>query len=123
MRDKKILIIEDDSVSANALKTKLENCNFTTRVARDGVEGLRYAQNEKYDLIILDLLLPKMYGIEILKKIRSKEKTKNIPVIILTNVDKPSEKKIGEKLGVDVYFIKTDTHIDSVVQKINKLTR
>ena len=123
MKNKKILIVEDDKVTTSALVTKLKRCNFKTRIAGNGISGLNSIKNEKPDLIILDLLLPKMDGLEVLEKMKNNSSTKDIPVVILTNVERKKEEEISKKLGATAYFVKTETSLDKVIEKIYKILK
>ena len=123
MADKKtILVVEDEKDLAQALKIKLEEAGFVTLVASDGESGLRIALAEHPDLILLDILLPGMDGMELLKQLREDEWGKEAKVILLTNVDNiETIAKVIEDGGYE-YLVKTDWKMDDVVAKIkNKL--
>ncbi len=115
---KKILIVEDEVSLRGALEMKLAMEGFDILQASDGKMGLEIALAEKPDLILLDLILPKMDGITVLKELRANEAGKEIPVIILTNLNSSEmiEKAISE--GSTDYLIKVDWKIDEVVEKV-----
>lgn len=100
----RLLLIEDDSRMASFIRRGLREENYTVDVASDGEEGLYQAQLNPYDLIVLDLLLPKKSGLEVLKTLRNEKMT--TPVLILTAKDKPSEKALGLDTGADDYLVK-----------------
>lgn len=100
----RILLVEDDARMAGFIRRGLREENYTVDVARDGEEGLYLAQLNGYDLVILDLLLPKKSGLEVLKTLRLEKITS--PVLILTAKDKPSDKAAGLDAGADDYLIK-----------------
>ena len=114
----KVLIIEDERTIIKALDMEMNN-RYNLVEALDGETGLNLARNEKPDLIILDLILPKMHGFEVLKNLKSDNETKNVPVIILTCLGQDSDKKKGMALGADDYLIKTDYRLEEVAEKID----
>ena len=100
----RILLVEDDARMAGFIRRGLREENYTVDLAKDGEEGRYLVQLNSYDLIILDLLLPKKSGLELLKELRN-EKIKT-PVLILTAKDKPSDKAKGLDAGADDYLVK-----------------
>jgi heavy metal response regulator len=100
----KILLVEDDKGIVRFVKKGLLENSFSVDAAYDGEEGLRLALHEKYDLIVLDIMLPKMDGIEVLKKIRSRELQTS--VIFLTAKDSEKDVVQGLNLGADDYVVK-----------------
>ena len=81
-----ILLIEDEEMLANMYETKFKNEGFNIRKALDGETGLALALAEKPDLILLDIILPKLDGFSVLKKLKADPKTKGVPIILLTNL-------------------------------------
>src|SRR4030043_807247 len=107
MSKKNILIVEDDNFVAEVYSTKLLEMGHTVRIAQNGEAGLSMVESEKPDLILLDIIMPVMGGIEMLGELRKKEEWKQIPVILLTNVgEKESVQKV-RNLGVQDYLIKS----------------
>jgi len=100
----RILVVEDNSDLAFGLRTNLEVQGYEVQVAEDGVAGLRHALDDSPDLIILDLLLPKLNGIDVLKKLREENTT--TPVLILTAKGNEVDKVLGLRLGADDYVTK-----------------
>ena len=120
MDKKTILIVEDEEDLAQALKIKLEEVGFDTLIAYDGESGLRVALDRHPDLVLLDILLPGMDGMELLKQLRKDEWGKKAVVILLTNVDDiETIAKVIEDEGYE-YFVKTDWKMDEIVSKIQK---
>jgi DNA-binding response OmpR family regulator len=117
---KKILFIEDESALQKTFGDFLEREDFELISALDGETGLKLAEKETPDLILLDLILPKMEGIEVLKKLKENSKTKDIPVIILTNLDDFEKLEKSLELGVKAYLVKTDFTLEEVLQKIKE---
>lgn len=103
---KKILLIEDDKDIINLVKHYLEKDGYRTLEAIDGVKGLDVLKKEKVDLAILDVMLPELNGIDVLKRIKGDAKTANIPVIMLTAKGEETDKIVGLELGADDYITK-----------------
>ena len=117
----KILIIEDDETLVKMYKRKLEHDGFQVAAAYSGGEGMLAAPREKPDLILLDIMMPAVDGFEVIKNLKAVQETKNIPIIILTNLG-TSEIFINEakSLGVKNYLVKYKTSADEVVETIRK---
>lgn len=115
---KKILIIEDELSLMMALHEKFKTEGFEVIEAKNGEEGLKMATKKTPDLILLDLIMPVMDGITMLKKLRLTEEGKDLPVIILTNLS--DDRAVSESLesGVSDYLVKTNWHLDDVVKKV-----
>ena len=114
--DKKILIVEDDNDFVSILKMKFESEGFFVVTAQDGQAGASAAEAEKPDLVLSDVLLPKIDGIEMAKKI--KESNKNVEIIFLTNIrDVDYIKKMEEAGGFD-HMVKSDSSINDIVNKV-----
>ena len=105
----KVLFIEDDPAVAEMYKLKLELDGYTVTVAKDGEEGLQMANEAPPDIIFLDTRLPKMDGFAVLERLRSAERTSEIPVIILSNYGERELVDRGLKLGALEYLIKSQT--------------
>jgi len=118
---KKILIVEDESPVRKALVEKFQNEGFETAIAFNGEEGLEQADRLHPDLILLDLIMPKMDGMTMLKKLRaSGEWGKQVPVIILTNLSSDDDGRISDvaELLPTYYLVKTDWRLNDVVEKV-----
>jgi len=120
---KTILIIEDEPALLTALSEKLSKEGFIAIGSRNGEGGLEKATAQKPDIVLLDIVLPKMDGITVLKELRKNKLTENIPVIMLTNLS--DGERIGEAIeqGSYEYLIKSDWKIEDVVEKIKKRLR
>lgn len=116
----KILIVEDDPFLSKMYLAKLEGADYQVEVAFDGEQALKQVEDARPDLIMLDIVLPKADGFEVLQKLKNDEKYKNIKVIMLTNLGQESDVKKGLDLGADDYLIKAHFMPSEVVQKINK---
>ena len=121
MIKKKILIVEDDNFVAEVYSTKLFEMGHEVRIAQNGEEGLKVIGEEKPDLILLDIIMPVMGGIEMLGELKKKDEWKQIPVILLTNVgEKESVQKV-RNLGVQDYLIKSHFTPAEVIEKIESI--
>lgn len=118
MSSKTILVIEDEKPLRLALKDKLREAGYTVLQAQDGEEGLRVALKDQPDLILLDLLMPKMGGQEMLGKLREGEWGKTVPVVILTNSNDNDTIYETLKLSAQDYFIKAETSLAHIVDDI-----
>jgi CheY-like chemotaxis protein len=117
---KKILLIEDDNFLVEMYKTKFEREGYEIVTAMNGGEGLERAVKEKPDLILLDMVLPEKDGYEVLDELKGDKETKDIPVIILSNLGQNGEVKKGKEKGAEDYFIKSNFTPGQLVDKINK---
>lgn len=115
---KSILLVEDDEFLAELYATKLNLEGFEVSLAVDGEKGLRLAKELKPDLILLDIILPKKDGFEVLKLIKADNSLKNIPIILLTNLSQKDEVQKGLDLGANDYLIKAHFMPSEVVKKI-----
>lgn len=115
---KRILLIEDEKGIREVVKLNLELENYEVTVAVDGMDGLQKIKNAYYDIIVLDLMLPKINGIEVLEKIRLKNL--EVPVIITSAKDTSSDRISGLKTGADDYLVKP-FEIEELLLRIQKL--
>lgn len=119
---KKILVVDDDSFVTDIYQTKLVQEGFEVAVASDGAEAIKKLENvkeRKPDLILLDVVMPYVDGLEVLKKVRSNEKLKDVPIILLTNLSQKKEVEEGLRLGAQDYLIKSHFTPSEVLEKIN----
>ena len=119
----KILIIEDDPFISSMYATKFEHEGYTVATAADGELGLSMIKTEKPDLILLDILLPKMNGFEILKNSKQDPEIKDIPVILLTNLNQKNEIEQGLAMGASDYLIKAHFTPAEVIKKIQEIIK
>lgn len=119
---KRLLLVDDEADLVEMVKFRLEALGYEVLTAFDGQEALDKARKEKPDLIILDLMLPKIDGYKVCRMIKFDEKYKKIPVIIFTARAQDSDKKTGEEVGADSYLTKPfDPHV--LVAKIKELLK
>jgi len=120
-KNRKILIAEDEESMLHALTDTFNNAEFDVFGAKNGEEGLEIAFKEHPDVILIDILMPKMDGMTMLKKLRENEWGKNVPAIILTNLS--DVEKIAEAVedGICNYLVKTEWSLEEIVKKVKKL--
>ena len=117
---KKILIIEDEEIVIDLLQRKLIKEGYETSVARDGQEGLKNMKEVKPDLILLDIIMPKMGGFEVMEEMAKDKELKKIPVIVISNSGQPVELDRAQKLGAKDWLIKTEFDPQEVIDKVKK---
>lgn len=116
----KILIVEDDRFLRMAYTYELTEEGFEVVTAVDGVEALSRMKEKVFDLVLLDILMPRMDGFEVLREIQKDETLKKVPVIMLTNLGQEKDIKECQKLGAVDYFIKSDHALTVLVEKLKK---
>lgn len=117
---KKILFIEDEPALQKTCAEILNQKNFQIISALDGEAGLKLAETKKPDLILLDIILPKVHGFEVLKKLKEKPETKDIPIIILTNLEGTGDIEQAIELGATTYLVKANYSLEEVINKIKE---
>lgn len=120
---KTVLIVEDDEMLLRALYLSFLHSGFTIATAEDGETGLRMTERLKPDLVLLDLLLPKMSGFDYLKTVKSNPALKSIPVIILSNLGDKGDQDQAKTLGAVDYYIKSNTDLSVLTQKVNEILK
>lgn len=118
---KRILLIEDEDFIRDLYKRQLEAAGLQTDAFGNGKDGLEALAGNVYDLILLDIMLPGINGLDVLKRIKENEKTKNIPVVLLTNLGQESVIQEGFALGAKEHIIKASFTPDQIVEKVKKL--
>ena len=117
---KKILFVEDEMALQKTFKDVLNEEGYEMLSAFDGEIGLRMSKEKKPDLILLDLILPKIDGFEFLEKLKADPETKDIPVIILTNLERTEDIERALELGATTYLVKANYTLKEVVEKVKK---
>ena len=115
-----VLLAEDDKFLSTAMGDKLTREGFTVLKAMNGVEAVTMAKAEHPDLILLDLIMPQKTGFEVLSELRLDPATRDIPVIILSNLGQEVDIKKARDLGVKNYLVKSDVEMRTVVEKIKE---
>lgn len=117
----KILLVDDDKLMVKMYQGKFEDDGYVIDIATDGEQGLLKALEFKPDLILLDIMMPKVDGLEMLKKLKERDETKNIPVILLTNVGGEEDAKNGLSLGAVAYLVKAHYDVKDIVKKVKEI--
>jgi DNA-binding response OmpR family regulator len=118
---KKILIAEDEKPMAKALKLKLDNSGFEAQIASNGQEAIDMLSKEKFDLVLLDLVMPKVDGFTVLETLKTKKI--NVPVIITSNLSQEEDAAKAKSLGAKDYLIKSNTPIAEIVDHVKKILK
>ncbi|MCD6429170.1 response regulator [bacterium] len=118
---KKILIIEDEEILLDLLKSKLETLGYEVYTAIDGEEGLKAIREIVPDLVLLDIIMPKMSGFEVMEEMQKDPSIKEIPVIVISNSGQPVELDKAKQLGAKDWLIKTEFDAREVVEKVRAI--
>ena len=116
----KILIVEDEQILTQVLKEKFEEEKFKVKTAIDGKEALSMTKKFEPDIVLLDIILPKKSGFEVLKELKSDVKLRKIPVIIMSNLGADEKIKKGLALGAEDYLVKTQHPINEIIDKVKE---
>ncbi|MEI6580676.1 MAG: response regulator [bacterium] len=116
---KRVLIVEDDQHISKVYEIQLAKEGLFTILARDGEEAVKMVENEKPDLIILDLMLPKKDGFWVLEEMRKNSKYSKIPILVISNLGQKTDAARALELGATEYLVKIDHPIQELVDRIN----
>ncbi|HTM68007.1 MAG TPA: response regulator [Candidatus Binatia bacterium] len=117
----KVVLVEDDKFLQKILMTKFIKEGFDARAASDAEEGLQLILTEPPNIVLLDLILPKMSGFDLLTELKTNPKTKNVPVVILSNLGQEEDIIRAKGLGALDFLVKADISINEVVQKVKEI--
>jgi CheY-like chemotaxis protein len=117
---KKILLVEDEKIMINLLEKKLTQEGYDVRVAVNGEEGLKAMREEKPDIVLLDIIMPKLGGFEVMEEMGKDPVLKEIPIVIISNSGQPVELDKAKELGARDWLIKTEFDPQEVVEKVEK---
>lgn len=118
---KRVLIVEDDALLAQVLKDKFSGEEFSVLNVVNGLDVKGKVLQFKPAIILLDLILPGLDGFEVLKQLKENEQTRNIPVIVISNLGEESDVRSAKSLGADDYFIKANISMDQLLQSVKKI--
>lgn len=118
MNKKKILLVEDDEVLASVYRARLEMEGFEVEEVHDGEKALSVAINFRPDLILLDVMMPKINGFDVLDILKNTPETMNMRIIMLTALSQEADLDRAEKLGVDDYLVKSQVVIADVIERV-----
>ncbi len=122
-RPKRILIVEDDRVLRRACEAGLRKRGFEVTTAEHGAIGLQLALAGSFDLVLLDMLMPVMNGIEMLRALRSQEQGPPVPVVVLSNSSTLGARNETDRLGVSGYLVKASLSLEGLAQMVASLTK
>ncbi|MEY4745080.1 MAG: hypothetical protein RL272_1025 [Candidatus Parcubacteria bacterium] len=117
----KVVLVEDDKFLQKILVTKFTKESFDVRAASDAETGLQMILTESPDIVLLDLILPKMSGFDLLTELKANAKTKDVPVVILSNLGQDEDISRARSLGALDFLVKADISINEVVQKVKEI--
>ncbi|MFZ2167666.1 MAG: response regulator [Minisyncoccia bacterium] len=117
----KILVVEDEAVLAKVIQEKLERSDYEVVIASDGEAALSLAKSFNPDGIVLDLLLPKRSGLEVLEILKADDTLKTIPVIVVSNLGEDTDIKHALMLGAADYYVKSEHPVNEIVEKIKNV--
>lgn len=122
-KGKTILLVEDEAALQSALGAALRMAGFEVISAVNGEDAITFAKQSYPDIILLDLILPKLSGFDVLQAVKADEKTKHVPVIVLTNLDAAHDVDRALSLGATTFLVKANYEIDDVIAKVRQALR
>ncbi len=117
---KKILIIEDEKIISDLLEKKLTREGYSVTITTNGIDGLVKMRKDRPDIVLLDIIMPKMGGFEVMEEMNKDEMLKDIPVIVVSNSGQPVEIDRIKKMGAKDWLIKTEFDPQEVLEKVKK---
>lgn len=118
---KRLLLVEDDRFLRRACEVSLKQRGFEVTSAVDGEEGLRLARSERPDLILLDMLMPKLSGLDVLKALRSDAATRGLRVLVLSNSSREQDVQEVTRLGIEGYLVKSNLSLQSLGDEVARI--
>ena len=119
----KVLIIDDEQELLKMYEQAFSNTGFTSILAENGEVGIKKAKDQKPDVILLDIIMPKMNGLDVLAEIKKDPEIKEIPVILLTNLPEECSGEKSKELGAAGYLVKAENEPDQVVESVKKIIK
>jgi CheY-like chemotaxis protein len=120
---KKIILIVEDEPIIKALKLKFEQAGFTVEIAENGLEAVEKVHHLMPDVILLDILLPKLNGFEFLKVLKKESQLNKIPVIVFSNLGSREDVELAKSLGVREYVVKIEVNMDDLIRKVEQYVK
>lgn len=117
----RILLVEDDRFLRKAAQARLRKAGYDVITAVDGADGLAQSRAGSLDLILLDLIMPKMQGFDVLKALKADPHTQAIPVIVMSNLSQESDRDRATHDGAAAYFVKANTSLDGIVDAVRSV--
>lgn len=119
----KILLMEDETMLSSMYQTKFKNEGLEVVTSLDGEDGLAKARGEQFDVVLVDVIMPKLDGFAVLKELRALPQYKTTPIILLTNLGQEEDMKKGQSLGATDYLVKANFTPSQVAAKIKEILR
>ncbi len=119
--DKRVLYVEDEKFFADTVEKVLSNAGYSVKLAADGEAGIKIAKEWKPDLILLDLLLPKIEGFEVLRQLKADLATKAIPIVVLSNLNSEGDVQKAKELGSTHFFVKAVTMPTNILVAVKEV--
>ncbi len=119
---KKVLIVEDDRLIFTILSRELSDAGYEVSNAYDGEQALTLTRDQRPDIVLLDILLPRKNGFEVLQDLKADDDLSSIPVVILSNLGQPDDIKKGRDLGAEDYLVKVEFEPKQIISKVRALT-
>ena len=121
MDKKTILVVEDEKGMRESLQEILESSGYAVVTAEDGERALELVVSQKIDLVLLDIIVPRKYGFEVLKELKEIEKTKGIPVVLATNLSDPTDIQKALDYGATTYLVKANYSLGDIAAKVDEV--
>lgn len=119
----KILIVEDDVFLSKMYSKKFQVAGYQVQIARDGIDALNKVKESKPDLVLMDILMPKLNGLEVLDKLKSDPETKSIPIVMATNLSTTDDAETALRKGAAKYIVKSEVTPSELVKIISSLIK
>ena len=120
MEGKRMLIVEDDTHTAEAYSAHFRRLGMHVQVAADGEAALALMPNFQPDIILLDLIMPKKSGVEVFTELKQSDSTKNIPILVLTNIQEGEELERAVQAGINAYYVKADHSLKEITNLVEE---
>ena len=118
---KKILIVDDEKPMARALELKLQHSGFETKIVNEGTEALNLMEKDKFNLVLLDLMMPNLDGFKVLEALQKKKNT--VPIVVTSNLSQLEDEKRELALGAEHYFVKSNTPLSTIIDYVKKILK
>jgi CheY-like chemotaxis protein len=116
-----ILLVEDDRFLRRAAEVRLRRAGYTVLTASDGLEALDIARSARVDLVLLDLIMPKMQGFDVLKTLKAEDATRNVPIVVMSNLSQQSDRDQVALDGAEGYLVKANLSLDDLAAEIDRV--